>query len=121
MAYYRIPIPKPSEPSIRLSTTLDGITFFIDLKWNARDSHWFFSLYDYAEVAIVEGLRVVIGWPLLLRVSDQRRPSGELYFISADGDNSADPGEELGDRLQMIYVDGDSYSEARSALEAANA
>jgi hypothetical protein len=121
MAYYRIPLPIPSEPSIRLSTTLDGITYFIDLKWNTRDGHWFISLYDYAEVAIIEGLRVVIGYPLLLRVVDTSRPAGELYFIAANGDTAEDPGEELGDRWQLIYVDGDSYATAKAAYEAANA
>lgn len=121
MAYYRIPLPNPSEPSIRLSTALDGVTFFIDLSWNTRDSAWYFSLYDYEEEPIIEGVRCVIAWPLLARVVDVRRPGGELFFVEADGKTDEDPGEELGDRWRLMYVDSETYQTIKETAEALNA
>jgi len=63
----------------------------------------------------------VVGFPVLCRIVDVRRPLGELYFVDASEDNTEDPGEELGDRWQLIYIDGATYEETRESIEATRA
>jgi hypothetical protein len=111
MSYATIPLPSPSQPSIKLSTALDGVTFFLALVWNERDGRWYLDVSDYAEEPIIEGVRVVVGWPLLKRVVDTRRPAGDLIAIDLTGARE-DPGEDWGERWRLVYVDAASRAEA---------
>lgn len=117
MSCYTIPLPNPSQPSVKLSTTLDGVVFYLELDWHERDSRWYLSVLDYAEEPLIEGVRIVHGWPLMKRVVETRRPGGELVAIDLSG-ASEDPGEEWGERWRLVYVDAASLAAAEAAANA---
>ena len=110
---YQIPVPVRSNEDVRVQ--LDGTTYTFRWLWLARDAHWSLSLYDVEGIAIVSGLRVVVGWDLLLDVSNEIAPTGSLYFFDESTSSTTvygvDPGEtDLGDRVFCYYVPADQVA-----------
>lgn len=104
MASFRLPVD-PTEPHQRQGFELGGSSFLLDLDWNERNQAWFFSLFTNDEIALIEGFRVVIGARPLRRVTDSRRPAGDIQFVDT-GVGSVDPGrDDLGNRVILLYHD----------------
>ncbi len=84
---------------------LDGASYAVELRWNARDGAWYFSLRDAEGAVLLSGRKVVLGAKLLGRGEDPRLPPGGLILFDTSGTN-VDPGEdELGGRVLLIYVE----------------
>lgn len=95
----RINVPKA--PSSETKVTLDGGDFYLRLRWNTR-SGWFFDLADQDNVPIVSNRRLVLNWPLLATVTDNRRPPG--FLMAWDPSNGSGIGyDDLGERVSLIY------------------
>jgi hypothetical protein len=99
-------IPTRSDiPHYDMRVTLDGTEYYLELRYNTRDEHWFLALYDSAMDVIAAGVRVVVGFPLLFRCQDARRPPGMLLAVSS-AEVEGDPGEtDLGGVVQLYYID----------------
>jgi len=106
----------------RQTTTLEGRDFILRFLWNQREGTWFFSLFDSQEDPIVEGVKVVVGFPLLRLVTDDRKPPGVLLAVDttapvpdrAEGEKvlALDPGiDELGERVLLLYFPTDELDE----------
>ncbi len=66
------------------------------------------DFYDGGDRLIAGSIKLVSNWPLLykLRGIENRLPLGELFVIDAR-ESPRDPGlSELGDSVQLVYVDG---------------
>lgn len=104
MTIFRIPLPT-SIPHFVLQTQLDGETFTIRVHWNERESAWYLELADLEGVTIVASRKLVADWSLLHRVTDDRRPPGELVVVDLTGEG-IDPGlDDLGERVELNYAD----------------
>ena len=99
----RVPL-RTGVPSFRQRTSLDGVTFELEVAWNERESAWYIAVADADGVAIRSGRRMVLNTPLLLSVADARRPGGELYLIDLDGTGVEAALEDLGVRVVLMYV-----------------
>lgn len=99
----RVPL-QTSVPAFTQRTSMDGVTFQLDVKWNERESAWYISFADADGVLIRSGVRMVVDWPLLRQVADARRPPGELYLIDLDGTGAEAALDDLDVRVQLIYV-----------------
>lgn len=91
-------------------TQLDGSDFILSFDYSGREDRFYLSIADSAGVAIVSGIKLVTNWPLLGKVSDTRRPKGELLaFDPLDGVEGAvygPPGfRDLGPgrRVKLLY------------------
>lgn len=104
MSKYILPFHSRN-PHYRLDIDLEGSRFVAILDWNQREGAWYFSLELPDGTQLLDGRKVVVEWPMLYRLSDARRPPGELYFIDTAG-GRADPGrEDLGGRVTTLYVE----------------
>jgi hypothetical protein len=84
---------------------LEGASYTIELRWNARDGAWYLSLYDSAGEPLVSGHKAVLGANLLGRGENPRLPPGLLTLFDTSG-TLVDPGQtELGGRVQLIYME----------------
>ena len=70
---------------------IEGVTYSVRLYWLSRPGAWFFDLADASSEPIRQGVKVVKGWPLLLRVRDARRPSGDFYLMDRGKQNDNAP------------------------------
>lgn len=90
-------------PLYQIRTTLDGSEYLFRFDWNGREGRWYFSLADINESWIVTGVKIVCNWPLLRRVTDKRRPPGEL--MATDFTSTGEPPGfvDLGRRVKLLY------------------
>lgn len=98
-------------------TTLDGRSYILRFLFNQREDRWYLNLSDADGVSIVDGIKIVVGFFLLRRVTDARRPPGRLIakdLTARDADDIAagdkilelDPGlTDLGARVKLLYLE----------------
>ncbi len=104
MAILRIDMPQDS-PQFVQQTQLDGETYTFRFHWNEREEAWYLQIGDVDDVPIISSRKLVANWPLLMRVTDSRRPPGELYLVDPTGSDT-DPGlKELSNRVELLYFD----------------
>lgn len=99
-----IVIPLPSDTAhYTTRVALDGVSYVLTLEWSQREARWYLSLADGEASPIAVGIKVVAGWPLLRKVTDARRPTGDLYALDTAG-LGAPPAYEWGDRWVLVYA-----------------
>lgn len=84
------------------TVNLGGDTFRIVIRYNGRENRYYLSLFDEDDDPIVESVKLVMETLLLARVSDVRRPKGEL-IVSDLGGGEASLGK-LGDSVQLVFI-----------------
>ena len=77
---------------------------------NERDNHWSLGISTEDGTSIVAGRRVVVGWDMLLSVSNESAPTGALICVATEdplnlaGTGDIDPGlTDLGSRCDILY------------------
>ena len=95
----------PSVPNYRVGTTLDGIPYIFDVRWNSRGAMWFIDILDIDEDPIASGLAAVLGTVLGIRVTDPRMPPGDLILTDTSGEDRDAGFDDLGDRVVLLYYD----------------
>lgn len=104
MAWFEIPTDARA-PYTSQVTTLDGTPYIFNLDWSPRSASWYLSLYLQTNgdpVPVRTGMRLTVGWPLLVGCTNANRPPGELITIALDG--KGDPAyEDLGARVRLYY------------------
>jgi hypothetical protein len=91
-------------------TSLDGKPYVFGLSWSERAESWYLDVSlqrDNAEpTPIVLGMRLSIGYPLLVAVTTDGRPPGEIFPVDVSGGFGEDPGRyDLGTRVRLVYYD----------------
>ena len=81
-------MPTGSDPAYSQSSTLEGTTFNLYLAFNTRCSSWYLSVADASGVDIYNGVKLIVGCPLLRKCADPRKPAGELLVFSSTSDDS---------------------------------
>jgi hypothetical protein len=106
MTQSRVPLTSADNiSSFTVRVLLTGVEFILSFQYNQRDSSWWLSLYDALREPIIEGVKCVVGLPLLRNTVDARRPAGELVFLDLTK-KDLDPGLlDLGERIALIYAD----------------
>lgn len=99
----RVPL-QTSVPSFTQRTSLDGVTFEFEIRWNERESAWYMAIADADGVALRSGVRMAVRWPLLKSVADARRPGGELYLLDIDESGAEAGFDDLGVRTLLFYI-----------------
>lgn len=99
-----VTIPLRSDiPQYDFQVELDGQTYGLNFFWNDRSEAWFMGVSD-ADGPIVDGVRVVVGFPLGRRCRDARMPPGTFQAQDTTGAHQ-DPGlNDLGSRTQIYYI-----------------
>ncbi len=103
-------------PDYEFRTDLDDTEYLLRLRYLERFDTWLLDLCDSDEVAIVEGLPVVLSKPLLSQIVDSRRPAGELIFISL-GDKTTEPNYEgINTKFVLYYLTAEELVEAAALV-----
>jgi hypothetical protein len=110
VSVYRIPTSSgPEYASTVQRTALDGRDYILRLQWNMREGKWYLSLSDQDDVPLAMGLKVTARRLLLVRVTDERRPPGEIMCSDLAGDG-ADPSlYSFGVTHELLYFDRDEF------------
>lgn len=89
------------------STTILDQTFVFDVRWNERDSAWYFDLSDSEGSIIRAGIKIVLGAYLGRRSVDPRYPAG--LFVASDLSNEGVDATylDLGTRVVVHFFSGD--------------
>jgi len=92
-----------TDPHYVLTVQLEGARYQLAMDWNERESAWYLSVAEEDGTQIVDGIRVVVDWPLLRKVAASTRPPGEIVFVDTSR-SGEDPGRyELGERVVATY------------------
>lgn len=97
-------IPLLSDASYRFATNIEDENFIFYLRWNSRDSAWYFDLLEQDGTMIVRGVKVVLGAPLAR--STVHRLFTDGVFVARDTTKSGkEPTlDDLGTRVQLWYM-----------------
>lgn len=98
------------DPDTTQRVELDGVLYTVRLLWSGRGECWHLDLADSDGVAILSGLRLVTGFPLLYRFRHLAVPPGELYFFDTRDMGGMPTLEEMGARYRLYYVDQGGFT-----------
>lgn len=94
---------RPSIPSYRVGTTLNGRQVLIDARWNGRDAAWYLDMLTEAEEPIVMGMKVVLGVLLGGRTTNTEFPVGVLMASDLSGTGREATLDDLGTRVLVYF------------------
>lgn len=105
-------IPLRSDlPHFDLQVVLGDSVYTLELCWNSRERAWYMNVQTEAGDDIINGVKVVVDFPLARRSRDPRCPAGVLIAVDTSGE-SRDPRwdevlqvGDLGDRVQLLYFE----------------
>jgi hypothetical protein len=103
-------VPTSDSPFYSQTTVLEGTGYRLSFAYAPREDCWYLSLADSNGVDIYNGLKLIVGNPLLFKCKDPRRPPGE-FFVRSSSTDLRPPGlEDLvanAGRCQLFYVTSD--------------
>lgn len=105
-----IPTDDTGVASYLQQTTLEGTTYNLAFQYNQRCACWYLSIADASNVDIYNGIKLVVGIPLLRKCTDPRRPPGDFLVISSTTDDSPPSLLDLlpdSGRCQLLYITSD--------------
>lgn len=82
---------------------LDDVNYSLSFEWNDRDSGWYLSVFSSEGTPLLQGRRVVLGYPLLNLYSLSGLPSGALIAVDSSGKNEEPGSGDLGERVKLLY------------------
>lgn len=100
-------VPPPPFGLYRYSyrITVDNVPFRFLFRYNPRDVSWYLDLGDASGVALVRGIRLVIGTDLLRAHKTRRIPQGSLDVVDKSGDSIESGKDDLGGRVVVTYTE----------------
>ncbi|HSS39040.1 MAG TPA: hypothetical protein VLT58_09750, partial [Polyangia bacterium] len=98
-------VPFTSDYDQSFTTTLNGVRYVIDARWNERGQVWTFDLTREADqVLLLAGVSMLSGQDLL---APYALGIGGLVVTDLSN-NSTDPGpDDLGDRAAVVFLNND--------------
>jgi hypothetical protein len=117
MAVFEIEFPTdPVAPQFIRGVILDEIAYNLRFNYNGREDAWYMSVRTTENTSIAEGIKMVLEFPLLRKISSSNRPPGELMLVE-DGDFTDNAGQlpgltDIGRRVSLLYFDAEEVADA---------
>lgn len=93
-----------AQTNYRFGTSLGGVQYTIDVRWNGRDEAWYADILTEDATPIRRGIKLVLGGLLGGRVIDPRFPDGVLLAVDL-ARLGRDAGlDDLGDRVAVYFL-----------------
>jgi hypothetical protein len=84
---------------------LGGVILTLALSYRVRTDDWWISFLDEESQPILQGKRIVTGWPLNIGVYDDRLPQGLFVALRlGEGESDARAGE-LGRTVKLTFFE----------------
>ena len=106
MAAQQLPM-QPSVPFYRFGTTIDGIAYLVDVRWNARSGDtgaWFLDLLTEDETQIRVGMKLVQGTMIGGRSALEGFPDGSLSAVDLTGQDVDAFFDDMGVRVMIWFI-----------------
>lgn len=104
MSIRQLPI-LPGVPFQSFQVELDGVLYGFEFRWNHRAEAWAMSLLDVNGDALLTGIRLCFGSPVLPVSRALGTPPGELLLVESTA-GAGDPRlDTLGAQVQLLYAD----------------
>lgn len=98
-------LPLTSEfPNYRFGTSLDGVQYTMDVRWNTRDEAWYLDVLAEDGTPIRRGIKVVLGSLLGGRCIDPGFPDGVMIVADLARLGRDASIADLGDRVTVFFV-----------------
>jgi hypothetical protein len=91
-----------SDNNYSLATQIDGVPYVFQTYWNARDSAWYFDMYDGVQNPIALGCKVVLGVHIGRRSSGTFFDTHTLYAVDTSNQGLDASFDDLGGRVQVV-------------------
>lgn len=106
MARLRLPM-QGGAAAYRVQVELDGAFFGLQLRWNARDNHWYMDI-DLTRTAILGGIKLVNSTDLLsqfghMQVDDRLPPGTFEVFDTVEGQERDPDQDTFADTVLLLY------------------
>lgn len=100
-------IPTTNDPFYTQITALDGVDYRLRFNYNQREDGWYITIATSEDVDLATGIKLTVGWPLLLGLTDERLPQGTLMVISNTTDDSPPKLDDLqpNGRCELTYLE----------------
>ena len=96
---------QPSIPFYSVGTTLSGLPFVLNMRWNGRDSAWYMDILTVDETPIAHGLKLVLGAIVSRRVVSESMPPGVFTVNDLSGAGREATLDDMGTRVIVNYHD----------------
>lgn len=103
MAVIKIPINTIDNKKIKQTTTLDGVAYIFEFKFNYRLNKWVMNILTTSEEIIVYGILMITNMPLLKNYYHLNIPQGDLFCIDMENENKDAEIDDLGTRVILMY------------------
>lgn len=103
-------------PHYQVGTSLDGVQYILELKWNMRDEAWYLDILAEDEDPIRHGMKIVLGTLLGRRSVDPRMPAGAFIAADLSGAGREATIDDLGTRVVVYYYTADEVAAAVATL-----
>lgn len=101
----------PELPNYRFDTTLDGIQYVIDIRWNSRDEAWYMSVFSEEEEPLISGTKLVLGAWLTGDATHPDRPFGLFRLIDWTGSGTEATLTNIGSVVGLYFYNIDEIEE----------
>lgn len=102
MSLKRIALPQ-RKSNFEIVATLEGEQYRFRFLWNARDSHWYFTIYDSAGTQLQGTTKFVVNYPLTSLNTLEDIFPGMLRAIDTSGNWEDATLREIGNRVSFLY------------------
>lgn len=110
-----VSIPLRNYPDQAFTVSLDTKPYLIAVRWNTRAALWSMTISRTDGTAIVSGLVMTPGFPLIRRFRSPELPAGELYVLGPNSDYSIVGRYDWGSTAQLVYFDEAEADEIEAA------
>lgn len=104
MSVFAVPL-SPDQAHYVQRTALDGVSYVLDLRWNARAAAWYISIGRDDGTPILTSLRASVLVPLDGNSIDPALPPGLLIALDQTRKDLEAGRYDLGDRVRLTYYD----------------
>lgn len=101
----------PSVPAYQFGTTLDGIQYLFNIRWNTREEAWYMDILKEDETPIRHGIKVTLGSFLGRRSVNPDFPPGVLMAYDTSQENRDAGFDDLGTRVVVFFYTLDEFRE----------
>lgn len=104
MSIRQLPI-LPSVPFQSFQVELDGVLYGFEFRWNHRSETWAMNLLDVNGDALLTGIRLCFGGPVLPISRSLSTPPGELILVESTAGVGDPKLDTLGAQVLLLYMD----------------
>ena len=97
-----LPVDANAGPHYSFGVELDGVSYGLEFRWNARAESWFMAIYDGEDTLLLPSVRVVLGVLLARRFRAAGVP-GDFVAVDTTGRQEDAGLRDFGTRVLLLY------------------